>query len=155
MVKLASSPVRRFITLLTRVSFHRHETRVGASSSAGQHLWRVQSVIMSLWESAIKSLVGCFWRASRTGSCECERDKMRAHSRGKHDVDPLGKNLTRDTIYFPGKYILDGFVINASTLRRPTTPSETKCQPPSLPSARPHVLRPCECQPRGFNLSWN
>jgi hypothetical protein len=31
---------------------------------------------------------------------------------GSNDVDPLGGNLTRDTIYFPGKYILDGFVIN-------------------------------------------
>jgi hypothetical protein len=29
-----------------------------------------------------------------------------------NNVDPLGRNLTRDTIYFPGKYILDGFVIN-------------------------------------------
>jgi hypothetical protein len=31
---------------------------------------------------------------------------------GSNDVDPLGRNLTRDTIYFPGKYILDGFDIN-------------------------------------------
>jgi hypothetical protein len=31
---------------------------------------------------------------------------------GSNNVDPLGRNLTRDTIYFPGKYILDGFVIN-------------------------------------------
>jgi hypothetical protein len=31
---------------------------------------------------------------------------------GSHDVDPLGRNLTRDTTYFPEIYILDGFVIN-------------------------------------------
>jgi hypothetical protein len=28
------------------------------------------------------------------------------------NVDPLGRNLTRDKIYFPGEYILDGFVTN-------------------------------------------
>jgi hypothetical protein len=41
-----------------------------------------------------------------------ERSTARRGERKSNDVDPLGRNLTCDTTYFPGKYILDGFVIN-------------------------------------------
>jgi hypothetical protein len=53
---------------------------------------------------------------------------------GSYDVDPLGRNLTRDTIYFPGKYILDGFVINHRGPRAWFTPSK-QCQSPKRPSS--------------------
>jgi hypothetical protein len=58
-------------------------------------------------------------RDGREAELGAELVSTRAEERVEHggsletnDVDPLGRNLTRDTIYFPGKYILDGFVIN-------------------------------------------